>query len=66
MSANQGQRGCYVAQMPKVTCTFTDLRKLYIRPGDNMRTPGEHLQSILRPKHPDHPDTTLEWLTGKS
>ena len=58
----------YVAQMPKTVSTLTDLRKLYLRPGVDMRKAGEHPQNLLNPREPAHgtATTTIHWLPGKS
>ena len=65
-AANPGLNAAYVAQMPTMISTLTDLRKLYLRPGVNMRRAGEHPQSLTDPRYPDgNTDTTLEWLPGK-
>ena len=58
----------YVAQMPQTRSTFTDLRKLYLRPGVDMRKAGEHPQNLLNPREPAHgtATTTIHWLPGKS
>jgi len=55
-----------VPQMPKTVSTLTDMRKLYLRPGVNMRRAGEHPQSLTDPRYPDgNTDTTLEWLPDR-
>jgi hypothetical protein len=52
--------------MPKTVSTLTDMRKLYLRPGVNMRKAGEHPQSLTDPRYPDgNTDTTIEWLPGE-
>jgi hypothetical protein len=66
LAANPGLNAAYIAQMPKMISTLTDLRKLYLRPGVNMRRAGEHPQSLTDPRYPDgNTDTTIEWLPGE-
>jgi len=63
LAANPGLNAAYIAQMPKMISTNTDLRKLYLRPGVNMRRAGEHPQSLTDPRYPDgSTTTTIEWL----
>ena len=56
----------YVAQMPRITCTLTGLRELYLKPGVNMRTIREHPQQLTHPKYPNPTKTRIVWLDGKS
>ena len=55
----------YVGQMPKVTCTLTGLRDLYLRPGVNMRTVTQHPTQIVHPKYPTPTKTRIAWRPGK-
>ena len=68
LSTSPADQTSYVAQMPKTVSTFTDLRKLYLRPGVDMRKAGEHPQNLLNPREPAHgtATTTIHWLPGKS
>ena len=54
---SQRQRA-YIAQMPKSTCTFTGLRKLYL---NACSQPVNHSAS----GRDDTRSTNIEWLSGK-
>ena len=45
-----------IAQVPKTVCTFTDLRKLYLRP--DART-DHHPQEVTNPVYPNPTSTAI-------
>ena len=53
----------FVGQMPVERCTFTEGRKLYFRPGLNMRKPDEHPRWITHPLF--RPTTVIRWKPGQ-
>lgn len=50
----------FIAQMPKSVCTFTGLRKLYLRPSDlsnqTQNQPQDEIEGDVI--------TRIQWLTG--
>ena len=56
----------HIGQMPKATCNFTKLRKLYLKPGVNMRT-SDHPYDNTDAVYPTGAtQTRINWLTGKN
>ena len=53
----------YVASMPKTVCTFTEMRRLYLRPDTNTHN---HPQSVTHPEPPARYTAILESETGTS
>ena len=54
----------YLGQMPVEECTFTDGRRLFFRPGVNMRSSSEHPTSLRNPQF--KPTTCITWLQGET
>ena len=61
LRVNPGQQTSYVAQMPRVTCTFTGNRSVYITRRDQATGPSAQLTQT---HNPTHPARALSWLSG--